>query len=341
MAVRNLFRVALGTTLLGLVVTEGHAWAEVRVSIHYDTEQRVELARRLVSELESEGYSVEMSAQAVASPCDAKGGEPIVSGDTRAWIRLGPAPDGSDNAVVSICYLGSLPFLQQASASAPGSDPRQLAVVTAEALNGLRSKVSPAKTAVTVPERQESQPGPPAETARSKGPMNSMAFGAGVLGNAPDYPAAPVVVLRADLGISSSAGLWVEGVLPTSGADLTGAQMAATVRTGWLRIGPRIGGALGDFELSGALLAGAAITWVTAVAVPPRVGTADVSPGAVFSLAAALEYPRRSPVFACASASASALLPGVRVNLGDGDAPRGAWPLEAAIALGARWGGEP
>jgi hypothetical protein len=338
MAVRNVFRVALGTTLLVLVGMEGRARAEVHVSIQYDSEQRVELARRLVSELESDGYTVEISAQPVSSPCEAKGGAPIVSGDTRAWIRIGAAPDGSENAVVTICYLGSVPFLQQALASAPGSDPRQLAVVTAEALNGLRSKVSPAKATVAVPERQESSPGAPPEPSRFRGPVNSLELGAGVLGNAPDYPAAPVVVLRANLGIDSAAGLWIDAVVPTSGADLTGAQMTATVRTGWMRVGPRVGGAVGDFELSGALLAGAAITWATAVATPPRIGTADVSPSAVFSLAAALEYPRRSTLFACASASASALLPGLRVDLGNGDAPLGAWPLEAAIALGARWG---
>src|SRR6187399_3330049 len=109
MAVRNLFRVALGTMLV-LFVAERHASAEVRVSIQYDSEQRVELARRVVSELESEGYAVEMSAQAVSSPCETRGGEPILSGETRAWIRLGAAPDGSDNTVVAICYLGSLPF---------------------------------------------------------------------------------------------------------------------------------------------------------------------------------------------------------------------------------------
>ena len=83
------------------------------------------------------------------------------------------------------------------------------------------------------------------------------------------------------------------------------------------------------------------MSWATAVALAPRIGTADVSPGALFSLAVGVEYPRRSPVFAGASASASALLPGLRLNLGEGESPRGSWPLEAGIALGARWGGEP
>jgi len=332
---------ALATTLLATLGTEGLARAEVRVSIQYDSEERADLARRLVSELESEGYAVEITADAGPSPCEANGGQPIATGDTRAWIRLSAAPSGGDRAVASICCLGSLPFLQQASASAPASDPRQLAVVTAEALNGLRSKVSPARGDAPVAQHREVPPDSRAEPVRSAPLVNSVALGAGILVNAPDHPVAPSLVLRANLGLSASLGLVIDGLLPTSGAELTSSQMTATVRTGWLRVGPRFGGAVGDFDLSGAVLAGAAISWATAVAVPPRVGTADVSPGALFSLEGAVEYPRRSPVFACLRASASALLPGLRLDLGDGSSARGSWPLEAAIALGARWGGAP
>ena len=341
MAARSVFRVALVTTLFASVVTKAHAQAEVRVTIQYDSEPRIELARRLVSELESEGYAVELTAQAGLSPCEAKGGEAVVTGETRAWIRLGAAPAGGDDAVVSICYLGSVPFLQQASASAPASEPGQLAVMTAEALNGLRSKVSPAKAEPALPQKTAATPSARAAPLAESRLVNSVALGAGVLGNAPHFPAAPVVVLRANLGITRSAGLVVESLLPTSGAELASATVTATVRTGWLRVGPRFAWAAGDFDLSGALLVGAAVSWATGVAAPPRTGTADVSGGALFSLGAALEYPRHSPVFACALASASALVPGLRVNLGDGSSPHGAWPLEAAIALGARWGGEP
>jgi len=283
---------------------------------------------------------VELSAEATPSPCEAKGAQEIATGDTRAWLRIGADPAGGDAAVVSICYLGSLPFLQEASARASSSEPAQLAVMTAEALNGLRSNVSPAKADGALPERRDTTPSPAIEAHPSTTPVNSVALGAGVLGNAPHYPAAPVVVLRANLGITSSFGFVVDGLVPTSGVDLASASLTATVRTGWIRVGTRFGWAAGDFELSGALLAGAAVTWATATAVPPRIGTADVSAGALFSLAAALEYPRRSPLFACASGSASALVPGLRLNLGDGYAPRGAWPLEAVLAVGARWGGE-
>lgn len=339
MVARCVFPVALGTTLLALLVTEGRARAEVRVSIQSDSEERIELTRRLVSELESEGYAVDVTTVRSQSPCDAKGTDAIVTGDSRAWIRIGAATDGSEQAIVSICYLGSLPFLQQASASAPASDPRQLAVVTAEALNGLRSKVSPSRAQSAGPAR-ESAPSLRPEPPLAPRLMNSVALGAGVLGNAPHYPAAPVVMLRGNLGITSALALVFDGVLPTSGAELRSASMTATVRTGWLRVGPRFAWTVGAFDVSGALLAGAAVTWATAVAVPPRIGTADVAAGALFSLGAAVEYPRRSLVFACASASASALLPGLRLDLGDGDAAYGGWPLEAALALGVRWGGE-
>jgi hypothetical protein len=341
MARRHLPRVALVATLAATLGTVSRAAAEVHVSIQYDSDERVDLARRLVSELESEGYAVELTATPVVSPCEANGAEPLVTGETRAWIRLGPAPTGGDNAIASICYLGSLPFLQQASTSAPSSDPRQLAVVTAEALNGLRSKVSPALSKAELPQRREAPPSAPSEPVRAAPVVNSMALGASVLGNAPNYPAAPSVTLRASLGLTSVASLVIDGLLPTSGAEVASAQMTATLRTAWLRVGPRFRWGAGDFDLSGAVLAGAAVSWATAVAVPPRIGTADVSPGALFSLATAVEYPRLSPVFASASASASMLLPGLRLNLGEGESPRGSWPLEAGIALGARWGGEP
>ena len=341
MAGRHLPRAALVATFAATVATTSRAAAEVHVSVQYDSEERVELARRLGSELESEGYVVELSATNVASPCDAKGAEPLVPGDIRAWIRLGPAPSGGDNTVASICYLGSLPFLQQASATAPRSDPRQLAVVTAEALNGLRSKVSPAMAESEGPQRREPAPSAATEAVPATSLANSLALGVGVLGNAPGYPAAPSVTLRASLGMSAAADLVVDALLPTTGAEVASTQMTATLRAAWLRVGPRVRWAAGAFDLSGAVLAGAAISWATAVAVPPRIGTTDISPGALFSLATAVEYPRRSPVFASASASASLLLPGLRTNLGEGDSPRGSFPLEAGIALGARWGGEP
>ena len=118
--------------------------AGVAVSIHYASEAEREVAERLVSELSSEGYSVEARAVDEPTPCDPNGAKVVsVGAEARAWIRLSEDPAGGETVVATICYLGALPFLQQASSSAPRSDPRKLALAAAEALNGLRSKVPP------------------------------------------------------------------------------------------------------------------------------------------------------------------------------------------------------
>ena len=338
---RLLLRVACTVAVLGATLLARSARAETRVSIRYDSEPRAELARRLLSELESEGYVVDIRAGTEISPCEADGAEAVtVAHDAHAWIKLGASPSGDDTAVASICYLGSLPLLQRATASAPRADPRQLAVATAEALNGLRSKVPTVVREAAAPPRRDSPAVTPGEN-HSSASVNSVALGAAVLLNAPDLPAAPAVVFQANFGWNSLAGLAIDALLPTTGAELESPQVTATVRTAWLRLGPRVSWTSGDFGLSGALLAGPALSWATAVARAPRIGTAAVAGGAVLSLGAALEYPARSPVFACLSGSASALVPSVRLKLGEGySAPRGGWPIQAAIALGFRWGGE-
>ncbi len=333
---------AFAATLVAASFVSRPARAEVHVSIQYDSEERLEAARRLFSELATEGYVVEMAPSAVASPCEATGARvPSVPRDTNAWVRLSADPSGADAVVASICYLGALPFLQQASSSAPRSDPDQLAVATAEALNGLRAKLPPIVGETPAPERQEAPPSPAEPPASPSAPVNGVGLGVAIWQNLPDYPVSPGVLFRATLGASARVSLSVEAFAPTRGAELADAEVTATVRTAWLRVGPRLGWKLGDLELFGALLAGPALTWATATARPPRVGTADVSPGALLSISAALEYPSRSPIFASASASASALLPGLRLHLADGSpAPSGSWPIDAAVGVGARFGGE-
>jgi hypothetical protein len=335
-------RVAIAVAMLAVTLCAGGAAAETRVSIRYDSEQRVELARRLLSELESEGYAVEIRPGSELSPCEADGTEAVtVAREAHAWINLSVSPANDDTTVASICYLGSLPLLQRATASAPRADPGQLAVATAEALNGLRSKLPPVV--------REAAAAPPAEIPLSaaalpnpsRSLLNSVAIGPAVLFNAPDHPAVPAVVLHANLGWNDAAALAIDALLPTTGAELASPQVTATLRTAWLRLGPRLAWQSGDFKLAGALLAGPALSWATAVARTPRVGTAAVAAGAVLSLGAVVEYPAQSPVFARVSGSASALVPNLRLKLGDGyTAPRGGWPLDAAIALGVRFGGK-
>jgi hypothetical protein len=330
---------AVATLFVGFGVARP-ARAEVHVSIQVDSEERVELAERLASELGSEGYATEITRGAEVSPCEANGGRlGTVSRDTKAWVRLAASPEDGEKIVASICYLGALPFLQQASSSAPRSEPRQLAVETTEALNGLRSKLppivgeSPARIAP-----RDTAPAVGVNVDSAGGSANSAVLGLAVLRNLPDHPAMLGATLRTTLGIGSRAGLTLDAFVPVTGSELESSLVTATLRVAWLRLGPRLGFEPGGFYVSGALLAGPAISWAEAVARAPRIGTADVSVGALLSAAVLVEYPRRAPVFACASASASALLPGSRVDLGDPAPPRGSWPIEASLGLGARWG---
>jgi hypothetical protein len=333
-------RLALGVALL---LSARLARAQSGVSIQYESDDQLELARRVASELAIDGYAVEVSTTTDPSPCDPNQSKLVsVPRGTKAWIRLAPDPSNPDTIVASICYLGAQPFLQQASPSAPRAEAQKLALATAEALNGLRSRLPPIESG---PERV-APPQAPARSAPEQAPpespvsrrVNSVVLGAAFVWNLPDFPAAPGVAGRATLGLTESVGFTIDTFVPVSGRELASEDVVAKVRTAWFRVGPRVHGSAGDFELSAAALAGPALTWATADAFAPRIGTTDVTTGAVLTLSGFIEYPRRAPVFACASTSASALLPGVRVELGDSaPAPRGFWPLEASIGFGARW----
>jgi hypothetical protein len=319
------------------------AGAEVTVSVRYDSAEQLELARRITSELSSEGYAVNIAVAGEASPCEPDGAR-VVPVDQRAtvWIRLATDPGRTDTAVASICYLGTLPFLQRAAVSAPSSEPQALALATAEALNGLRSKlpplaVNPEHVAGTAAPARDAPPPPAA--ARPEPLLNSALVGTALVLNLPDFPVAPGIVGRATLGVVPSLDLAIDAFVPTTGREVSSDEVTAALHTTWLRVGPRFRTSTGDVALSVAALAGPAVTWATGEARPPRIGTTDVTPGAVLSLAVYVEYPESAAVFASASASASALVPGVRVDLGDEDAPKGAWPVEAAIGFGVRWGG--
>lgn len=342
-------RVAVVATLLLVLSFAGSARAEAAVSISFESEAELELARRIASELTSEGYAANLSATAEASPCDATGTRLVsVPRGTKAWIRVSADPSNPDMVVASICYLGAQPFIQQATPSAPRPEAHELALATAEALNGLRAKLPPIestpRSTSTTPKAERAidtseTDRPSLPSPRRKSLANSLVLGGAVVWNLPDLPGVPGVSARATLGLAPSVGIAMDAFVPVTARELESGDVTAKVRTTWVRVGPRFRGEVGDFELSAAALAGPALTWATAVASPPRVGTTDVSPGAVLTLGVTAEYPRRATVFACASAGASVLLPGVEVNLGDpAAAPRGSFPLEASVGLGARWG---
>jgi hypothetical protein len=331
-----------------LLLSAGLARAEAGVSIQYESDDQHELARRVASELAIEGYAVDVRATIDPSPCDPSRSKLIsVPRGTKAWIRLAADPADPDTIVASICYLGAQPFLQQASPSAPRADGQKLALATAEALNGLRARLPPIEGG---PERAVAERPAPIEQApplarepapaasATSGLVNSVVLGAAFVWCLPDLPPAPGVTARATLGVTDSLGFMIDAFVPASARELASRQVVAKIRMAWLRAGPRLHGSSGDFELSAAALAGPALTWATAEALAPRVGTTDVTTGAVLTLSAFVEFPRKAAVFAHGSAAASALLPGVRVRLGDeASAPRGFWPLEASIGVGARW----
>jgi hypothetical protein len=342
--------VAVACAVLAVLTATGRVRAEILVSLQYESKAELEHARRVASELASEGYTVEIGTIPELSPCDPNGPRLItISRDTKAWIRLAADPADADKVVAFICYLGAQPLLQQAAPSAPRGEGDQLALAAAEALNGLRVRLPPiqneperaphpvAKTPLEDEPRSPpvSQPDPVSNSLVS----NSLVLGTSLVRNFPDFPATPGIAGRGTLGVVPGLGVVIAVFVPTMSGELASEAMTAKIRTSWVRAGPRLNWTLGEFEISGALLAGPALTWATAVAAPPRAGAADIATGAIVTLGAFLQYPTSNPIFGSASLSASALLPGARVNLGEGSTvPRGYWPVDASIGLGVRWG---
>jgi len=316
--------------------------AEVVVSLQYESKAELELARRVASELASEGYTVETGTVSELSPCDPTGPKLVTtSRGTKAWVRLATDPADADKVVAFICYLGAQPLLQQAAPSAPRAESDQLALAAAEALNGLRVRLPPLENE---PERAprsapQAEPPPPALPSSRERVPNSLLLGASLVRNFPDFPVTPGIAARAALGVVPALSLAVDVFVPTTGAELSSQAVTADVRTAWIRLGPSLDWSLGDFELSLAALAGPALTWATAEASLPRAGTTDIAHSAILSVGTSVQYPRTSALFGSVALSGSALLPGARVNLGDGgSAPQGSWLIDASVGVGVRWG---
>jgi hypothetical protein len=329
-----------------LVAERAHA--ETRATIRYDSEEQLELARRLSSELASEGYAVELTSSSEPSPCETGEGDRVRNArPSSVWIRLQADPSTSDTVVATICYLGALPFLQQVTASGPRNDPVKLALSTAEALNGLRARVPPLEGAASSAQPNTAAPAAvpspapaPAPTETRADSRTSASLGPALLLNLPDFPAALGVEARATLDVASHVALTFDTFVPALGSELASESVTATARTTWLRAGPRWFWTQGELGLSTAVLVGPALTWASAVARAPRRGTADIEPGAVVSLVQYAEYPAHTPWFCSATLSGSALLPGARVRLwSDAPSPRGSFPIVASVGLGARFGG--
>jgi hypothetical protein len=334
--------------LLAHMLVAERAHAETRATIRYDSEEQLELARRLSSELASEGYVVELTSSTEPSPCETGEGDRLRGArPSSVWIRLQADPSTSDTVVASICYFGVLPFLQQVTESGPRNDPVKLALSTAEALNGLRARVPPLEGAASsappntaAPATTPSPAPAPAPTEARAHSRSSASLGPALLLNLPDFPAALGVEARATFDATTHVALTFDAFVPALGSELASESVTATARTTWLRVGPRWFWTQGELGMSTAVLAGPALTWATAVARAPRRGAADIEPGAVVSLVQYAEYPAHTPWFCSATLSASALLPGARVRLwSDTASPRGSFPILASVGLGARFGG--
>src|SRR5688572_2890399 len=129
---------------LSVLLWSDRARAEVRVAIRFDSDAHLELAERLESELLSAGYTVDVRSPPETSPCDQNSDDfvPFAEG-TSVWVHLHDDPSEGGTIVASICYVGTLPFIQRAAVRAPTTESRKHALATAEAVNGLRSKLPP------------------------------------------------------------------------------------------------------------------------------------------------------------------------------------------------------
>jgi hypothetical protein len=120
--------------------------------------------------------------------------------------------------------------------------------------------------------------------------------------------------------------------------DLVGDNVELSVRSAFARLGVSRAFTASPVRLSVAAAAGPAITWATARAAPPRVGTTAVGLGVILAAGVSAEYPSHAPVFALLRAQAATLVPRIRFQLGtERSEPLGRALVEVAFGLGARW----
>lgn len=291
-------------------------------------------AERLVSELLSEGYAVEMHPATMPSPCDMSAPSKLLLTtqfdgpfEARLWIRLGPTDEGAPSQRTFICYQRDDGRLLRASAHAPNGDVATLALSTVEALNGLRSDPVSAGN----PEPIELAVTPPKEPAPS-----SLSAGASF--------AFLSTELRPLLGPRFELQAWKNEYFSIVGdifatlraSEIERADRRIDLCLGWLRFGPRLSAPLSVFGVDVSLLGGPALVWTTAEARAPLVGSADSATVGMVSLGVGVEVPRRSALFLRVGARGSALVPSVTIETGDGETP--AWLfVETSLGIGLRW----
>lgn len=282
--------------------------------------------QRIHAELEQYGYDVAWAIDAV-TPCMA---EPSArSSAPGAWISVG-LDASATRTLATICLSGPRASPEQTSIAAPLADPRQLALATLEALNGLLAPpIPPAPIAPPL-----AAPAPPAHRAAPTAALVQSSVAFDVLGGPPVIGAGVAL----DVSIEGALSLELDAFVPVRASVERGAQRELSLNVAWLRLGPRLSWRLAPFRLGVSLEAGAALLWAKARTTPPLIGTVDVAPAGIVSSGTWLEYPDASPLFFRVAGRVSRLLPSIDLELGTGTAvPFGEFLIDGGIGFGVRW----
>ena len=315
-----------------MVLVATHAWADLEVTVSQPSPENELAARKLVTELRSEGYSVHWLSYPVETPC-APSASSRVSAAAGIWIELGSTGAQRDVAAI-ICYRPTLGPVDRATVSAPFNDPQRLAIVAVEALNGMRS----APRQVDGPAR--------AAAPSERGPCDacelrrSALLAVGASGVLDVTGAGPLLGAEIRLASSLNRALAAEAevFLPVLAAREVGADRILWVRTAWLRLALRHRWPAGRAELNADVALGSALVWARSEPEPPLVGTTALTPAALLSAGFGFVYPREAPFGFYANIHASRLVPYVKLTIDD-DHTRafGALLLDGALGLEMRW----
>jgi hypothetical protein len=253
-------------------------------------------------------------------------------------VSIAPDPADPAFALATVCSRGA-----SATARAPRADPARFAVTAAEALNGLHatpiSNASRANASRSNPQRAATvAPGATNEDALARRDPLALSLAETLVLDPRGFPALWGTSLDAEWALASRIGLTLGVFVPISRAELSNAEADLHAGVAFARAGVAFRGALGDFGLSGSLVAGPAWIWVRADASAPRVGGRASTVSALASVGAELNYPDRGRVFALAGGRATLLLPAARFVLPSEPSPTlGPALIEASLGVGARF----
>jgi hypothetical protein len=306
-----------------MLATPVAAQASQLVIVRSTSAELEPLVGRLCAELATAGYAVTFQLSQPPMACERGNTE---QGKT-AWVTLAPNPADHDSAVATVCFDGTAVVV-----GGPKADSVRFVVSTAEALNGLS-----ATPLAALPERRRAVPAQPRSTSTQPRPRHALAMGQTLIIDPAGFPALWGATLDAELALNRSMAIVLGGFFPIARAELSTPH--AELRTGltFLRVGPALRYSVARFTLAASLVAGPALTWVTARAVAPYAGRTDSVLGVFSGAGLVLTYPDRGPVFASIGSRASALLPGPRIRLPEqASMDLGPVLLEASLGIGLR-----